>query len=425
MKKIFIALAMIASMQIAGAQVKSAADAQKAIDAAKAAAENPKKATKAATWMKLGDAYVAAYDAPAGNLWLNGTKQELAIVMGNEKPSSVEDVVVGGQQFTKEVYAAKDLYFNPAGQLSAIKVTKPVDPKALQKAVEAYAKAAELDPKSKAAESLASVNQKFVNEAYTEYVLGNFAAGSQLFEEAAKALKAVGQTDTLSIYNAGFLAQNAGDKERAKGFYQQCLGLGYYSDGELYAKLADVDPDNTKKYLEEGFSKFPESQSILIGLINYYMSSEESTDRLFELLDVAKKNEPDNASLYYVEGNIHTQLKDYEKAAAAYKRCAEVNPSYEFGYIGAGIMYYNLAVELQEQAQAELDDAKYMKLAADFEKTLKSCIEPFEKAFEVTKDEQIKLSVAEYLKNACYRFRDEDAKYQAAYDKYSAVVAGN
>ena len=60
MKKIFIALAMIASMQIAGAQVKSAADAQKAIDAAKAAAENPKKATKAATWMKLGDAYVAA-----------------------------------------------------------------------------------------------------------------------------------------------------------------------------------------------------------------------------------------------------------------------------------------------------------------------------------------------------------------------------
>ena len=155
------------------------------------------------------------------------------------------------------------------------------------------------------------------------------------------------------------------------------------------------------------------------------MSSEESTDRLFELLDVAKKNEPDNASLYYVEGNIHTQLKDYEKAAAAYKRCAEVHPSYEFGYLGAGIMSYNLAVELQEQAQAELDDAKYMKLAADFEKTLKSCIEPFEKAFEVTKDEQIKLSVAEYLKNACYRFRDEDAKYQAAYDKYSAVVAGN
>lgn len=426
MKKIFIALAMLASVQFADAQVKSSADALKAIDAAKAAADNPKKATKAATWMKLGDAYVAAYDMPAGNLWLNGTKQELAILMGGEKPSATEQVVVGGEQMTKEVYSLKNLYFNGNGQLSAIEVTKPVDPQALAKAVDAYSKAYQLDPKSKAASSLESINQKLINEAYTNYVLGKYAEGSRLFEQAAAAVTPVGITDSLSIYNAGFLAQTAGDNARAKTFYGKCLDLGYYSnEGDLFAKLADVDSDNTKSYLEEGFTKFPSSQSILIGLINYYMSSGESTDRLFELLDAAKRNEPSNASLYYVEGNIHTQLKEYDKAVAAYDKCAQVNPDYEYGYIGAGIMYYNLAVELQEQAQAELDDAKYMKLAADFENTLKNCIEPFEKAYNVTKDGQIKVSVAEYLKNACYRFRDADPKYQEAYDKYAAVVAGN
>ncbi|MBQ2549591.1 MAG: hypothetical protein II560_00070, partial [Bacteroidales bacterium] len=41
---------------------------------------------------------------------------------------------------------------------------------------------------------------------------------------------------------------------------------------------------------------YPSSQAILIGLINYYVSSNQDTDRLFSLLNDAKKNEPDNAS---------------------------------------------------------------------------------------------------------------------------------
>ena len=167
------------------------------------------------------------------------------------------------------------------------------------------------------------------------------------------------------------------------------------------------------------FQKFPQSQSILIGLINYYLKSNESTDRLFELLDKAKENEPNNASLYYVEGNIRAQLGDREKAVAAYEKCAEINPEYDFGFIGEGTMYYNLAIELQTKAQEELDDAKYMELVKEFEAALKSCIAPFEKAFEITKDDGVKVGVSEYLKNAYYRFRDESAEYQAGYDKYS------
>ncbi len=74
------------------------------------------------------------------------------------------------------------------------------------------------------------------------------------------------------------------------------------------------------------FTEFPQSQSILIGLINYYLKSNESTDRLFELLDKAKANEPNNASLFYVEGNIRSQLGDTENAVKAYRKCAEINP---------------------------------------------------------------------------------------------------
>lgn len=426
MKKILLALAVLASMQVANAQVKSAADAKKAVEAAEAAASNEKKAVKTATWLKLGQEYVKAYDAPTGNIIPGSSKTELALMMGSEKPVSTEAVEIQGTPYTKEVYADKNLYFNANGQLAVIEVTKPVYADALEKAIAAYQKAYELDASHAKNKDIAAafdlIGQKYNTEAYNKYTLGDLASASKYFEKAAEveALAPLSKIDTTSIYNAGFTAWATKDMSKAKELFEKCYNLGYYYEGgEVFAKLADVDTLNTKKYLEEGFEKFPQSQSILIGLINYYLKSNESTDRLFELLDKAKANEPNNASLYYVEGNIRSQLGDTENAVKAYRKCAEINPEYEYGFIGEGTMYYNKAIEVQTKAQDELDDTKYMALVKEFEEDLKACIPAFEKAFEVTKSEQVKAGVAEYLKNAYYRFRDEGADYMAGYEKYS------
>lgn len=426
MKKILLALAVLASMQVANAQVKSAADAKKAVEAAEAAASNEKKAVKTATWLKLGQEYVKAYDAPTGNIIPGSSKTELALMMGSEKPVSTEAVEIQGTPYTKEVYADKNLYFNANGQLAVIEVTKPVYADALEKAIAAYQKAYELDASHAKSKDIAAafdlIGQKYNTEAYNKYTLGDLASASKYFEKAAEveALAPLSKIDTTSIYNAGFTAWATKDMSKAKELFEKCYNLGYYYEGgEVFAKLADVDTLNTKKYLEEGFEKFPQSQSILIGLINYYLKSNESTDRLFELLDKAKANEPNNASLFYVEGNIRSQLGDTENAVKAYRKCAEINPEYEYGFIGEGTMYYNKAIEVQTKAQDELDDTKYMALVKEFEEDLKACIPAFEKAFEVTKSEQVKAGVAEYLKNAYYRFRDEGADYMAGYEKYS------
>ena len=350
--------------------------------------------------------------------------------MGGEKPVSTESVNLGGEPMMKEVYADKNLYFNQNGQLAVIEVTKPVftDIDPLAKAVEAYGKAFELDVKKAKSKDIAAayeaIGQKYTNEAYTKYTFGDPAKASELFEKAVnvEALAPLSKLDTSAVYNAGFTAWQANDFARAKDFFKKCYDAGYYYEGgEVFAKLAEVDAPNAKGYLEEGFTKFPESQSILIGLINYYLKNNEDPDKLFELLDKAKANEPNNASLYYVEGNIRSQLGDIDGAVKAYRKCAEINPEYEYGYIGEGTMYYNKAIEVQTKAQEELDDAKYMLLVKEFEDDLKACIAPFEKAFAVTKDNSIKVGVAEYLKNAYYRFREESPEYQAGYDKYSKI----
>lgn len=430
MKKILLALAVLTSVQVANAQVKSAADVKKAVEAAEAAASNEKKAIKPATWIKLGQEYVKAYEAPTGNIIPGANKTELVLMMGSDKAKSTEMVTIGGEQYEKDVYADKNLYFNGNGQLAIIEVTKPIYTDALEKATAAYQQAYKIDEKQTKVKDIADafniIGDKYTSEAYNKYTFGDIAAASKLFEKAAdvKALAPLSKIDTSAIYNAGFTAWASKDNARAKELFEKCYNLGYYYDGgEVFAKLADVDTVNTRKYLEEGFEKFPQSQSILIGLINYYLKSGESTDRLFELLDKAKENEPNNASLYYVEGNIRAQLGDTDKAVVAYEKCAEINPEYEYGYIGEGTMFYNKAIEVQTKAQEELDDTKYMALVKEFEADLKACIAPFEKAFEVTKAENVKVGVAEYLKNAYYRFREESPENMAAYEKYSKITA--
>ena len=434
MKRILIALAVLLSVQVTDAQTKSPEAARKAVESAEAAAKDAKKATKVATWTKLASAYMDAYNAPAGNAWLGASKQELQLLMGNDKPLATETVELSGDQLVKETYSNKEFYFSPAGQLVLINVTKPVVEDALGGALEAYKKAYEVDVKQSKvkdiAAGLSTIAQKYLDEGMNSYTFGDLVKASQLFEKAAEASATapLSKVDSTGIYNAAYTAWAVKDYERAKTFFEKCLDVNYYYEGgEVFAKLGDVytnlgDAKKGVEVLEQGFVKFPQSQSILIGLINYYMTSGENADRLFVLIDEAKKNEPDNASLYYVEGNIYKELKNTEKAIESYMKCADINPEYEYGFIGAGILYYELAIDIQEQASNELDDKKWMELNSQFEKVLKDAIDPFEKAYNVTKDNTLKVSIAEYLKNIYYRFSSTGDEYEKGYQKYNEVV---
>ena len=445
MKRILIALAVLLSVQAADAQVKNAGAALKAVDKAQEATQNEKKAAKPATWLKLAAAYVDAYNAPSGSAWIGAQKQELQLLMGGEKPISTESVVLGGEPCTKDVYPDKEFYFNQNGQLVLINVTRPVVENALEGALEAYQKAWAVDVKQSKAkeikEGLANISRKFLDEGMNSYMFEDYAAASQKFEKAAEASAAapLSQVDTTALYNAGFTAWMVKDYPRAKTFFEKCLAVNYfYEDGEVFAKLADVnknlgDNEGSVRVLEEGFAKFPQSQSILIGLINYYVESGSNTDRLFVLINEAKQNEPNNASLYYVEGNIYNELRLKEadpakaeellnKAVAAYDACAGIDPKYAFGHIGKGVMYYNIAIDLQEKASAELDDKKWMALTEQFENALMSALDPFEKAYAASTDNALKVNIAEYLKNIYYRFSTKGPEYEQGYNKYNTIV---
>lgn len=447
MKKIIIALALLAGVQIAGAQqqVKSLGAAKSAVESALAATQNAKKAANPATWLKLGQAYIDAFNAPQGNGWIGASENELNLLMSRDKVLGVREENVQGRPYTVKSYESSDYYFDQNGILSMIKVTKPVVENSLGLALDAYKQAYAVDAKAKKTSDIANgikdISEKLSNEAVNAYTFGNLEEASKLFEEAAdaSALAPFAQLDTNSLYNAGLTAwMLAGSKQgeeatpwyqRARKLFEKSLDKNYMGEnGEVYAKLSDIadklgDKALSKEYLQKGFATFPGSQSIIVGLINYYVNSGEDPNEIFKLLDLAKANEPNNASLYYVEGNIRKDLGDEAAALAAYDKCSEINPNYEYGYVGRGILLYNKAVDLQEKASNEMNDAKYQALMEEFEAALKGCVEPFEKAFEITKTDDVKTSIAQFLKNACFRFRT-DPEFQAKYDKYNAVANG-
>ena len=437
MKKILIALAVILAVQVADAQTKSVDAVKKSVESAEADAQNPKKNTKVATWLKLATSYVDAYNAPTGNVILNSPRMQIQMMLGQEKPSSSESVVIDGMNFKKEVYANKNLYFDETDVLRIVEVTKPVYEDALASALNAYVKAYEVDAKKSKEKDIKAgiqdIAQKYFNDGMNQYSLGDYKKAADLVAKAAAASETAPYSvvDTTALYNAGYIYWAVKDFDSAKTYFEKCLANDYYYDnGEVYAKLGDVyfnlgDKAKGVQTLETGFVKFPQSQSILIGLINYYLENGDNTDRLFELIAEAKKNEPNNVSLYYVEGNIHKQLGNREKAIAAYKECNVVDPNYDFGYHGLGAYYYDIAVEISEQAAQELDDAKYQALVKEYEQYLIDAIEPFEKAFEITQNPQVKLNCAEYLKQIYYRFSSVDDKYMQGYNKFNDYVKAN
>lgn len=439
-KLLFLAVALVMVATGANAQTKAVNDAVKAVNKAKTESENPKKAGASATWVKLANAYLECYDAPSNGLLAGSPKFQIDMVLKGQPALSTEQVEKGGKMLEAVTYVDKVLYFDETGALQAWVVTKNVIENTLQLAFEAASKAVELDAKNAQAKPLGEIfsglKQRHFDAAMFHNALGNYAESSVEFESAfnVAAHPFVGEVDSTLAYYTGVTATMAGDHKRAIKFYDYCQSINFEQNGEVAAALAEEhkalgDTVKCKEILTAGFAKFPTNQSILVALINVYRESNEDPAKVLEVLKVAQNNEPNNASLFYAEGDVYKNLGKLEEAIASFKKAGEIDANYIFAPYSEGATYYDLAIKIDEKAQAEMDDEKYLALKEQVDKALIDAIAPFERAFEIgakTPDfKDIQVVCAEYLKNIFFRFRDKDASYQEKYDKYNQFAAEN
>ena len=259
-----------------------------------------------------------------------------------------------GEDYEVVKYADKDLYYNADGKLTFWVVTNPVieGVDLLGEAFQAYKKAAELDTKgsnkSDIQEGLTFIANNHINEAMASYTLGDFTKASLGFEESFTAAShpALYVIDTTIVYYVGLTALMDKNFERAVTFFDKCHQMGYDSSGDTYANLAESykqtgDLEKSKELLSLGFTKYPDSQSILVALINIYLESNDDPNKVLAFIRRAQENEPDNPSLYYAEGNVLKGLGKFDEAIEMYGKSTQIDPGFFFGFFKMGQSYYD------------------------------------------------------------------------------------
>ncbi len=412
---------------------KKEADLLKYADKLEKSLENPKKSGTAEPWYKLSQAYYDIYNYPNADVYPGAQQFEIRLLTKGKTYTS-EERTAAGVTYNVDCYSDKDVYYDQNGVLQFWIVKKPLKDDALDKSLETLLRAFKLDNYSsktkKYVEAAEKIHTAYHNTGLYYYMADDKANAEKYFENAYKSTEndILNRVDTVAVYYTALMARDNGSADKALGLLQKDLDAGYAADGEVYAIMADLyrakgDMESYKTSLENGFAAFPQNQQILVGLINYNLTEGGGdTGKLFELIHTAQANEPGNASLYYVEGDINKKLGNKDAALELFNKSYEIDNSYIFGIVNIGIMYYDEALEYQDKANAEMDDTKYQALIEEVNNSLKKAIEPFEKSYSLAEgDPELQVAIAEYLKNIYFRFRTQSDEYQAAYDKYDQI----
>lgn len=285
----------------------------------------------------------------------------------------------------------------------------------LQKAFKNYKKAMELDDKDRINTDvdlmLAPLSIGFINKGINAFNEENYEKAFYAFQNALEVgeMPVFGDAvDTTIIYNAALAANNAGMYDEAVEYYNKAIEYNY-GGPELYIYLKNVhlareDSAQALETLKKGFEKYQDDNNIVIELVNYYLVSGNSKEAL-EYIDYAKKTDPSNASLYFAEGTLYEQMGEQEKARESYERAIEIDPTLFNAYYNLGVLFYNKAANMYEEAQDIKDNTEYAKAMEEANEVLAKAIPYMEEAKELNPDE---ISVLETLKTIYYRLKMEE-----------------
>ena len=296
-------------------------------------------------------------------------------------------------------------------------------------ALESYKKALELDEKDKYSKSvkikLTLLTNDLTNQAVSQYGEENFVGALKSFEQVLEVGEIPivkqdnpGAVDTAIIFNAGLVAYNSKNFEKAIKYYGEAAKHGY-NGARTYALISESymqmqDTMGALKAVQDGFEKYPTDNTVLTSMIDLYLKLDK-TEEAMKYLSMAIEQDPSNVTYYFAQGTLYERFGEEENAIKSYESAMEIDPTFFNAYYNLGALYYNNGVKQIEVANAvpASDNTKYeaelKKADVWFEKSL-----PYmEKCLEITPDDP---NTLESLKNLYYRMKQMD-KYNAILEK--------
>ena len=299
----------------------------------------------------------------------------------------------------------------------------------LGEAYAAYEKAIELDPKG-------SIKKRIITSmVYNSLAINLFTQGSAQFEakEFEGALKSfetqiaitesdkfAGAIDTGMYYNAGLAAVNSGKYEKAIGYFEKCAEMQYqgitpyYQIYESYLGMGDTT--KAESVLMNLTNVFPEDKTITLQLIDLYLKSSKN-DEALKYIEMAKKDDPNNYSLYYAAGIMFLNQNKFDEAITELTRSVEIKNDFYDNQYALGVAYINKAADMFLKANDIMDVKKYTAATDEANIVYAKALPYMERAYELKPDD---VYAMQSLKELYYRLRMTE-KYEAVKTKLDAL----
>lgn len=425
MKKLLLVLAAVGTLTVS-AQNKDVEALQKRLEKSDAALADAKKGSSASTWVDRANLMIDMANVYTSSL-IAGFPVEATIKAVGE-PTSKEELEVAGTKLVKYDYPTFFFFASPEGQVQFWSAKQEMLPDALYKAIEYLDKAKNLsdkDFKSKGIPVAQKLQNQFTQDGMSLYSQGRQLEASKLFTGANSAANLRGAIDTTMIYYAGITAFEGGDYPNALANFDKVVSLGEEKDGMIYYYISSSqekagDKVKAVETLEKAFAKYPNNQTIMSGLINIYMLTDQEPSKLIDLVKKAQSVDPQNASLFLVEGTIWDKLGDLTKAEEAFAKSIALNDQ-NFG------TFYNLAITrakagdalVEKAGKLDINDQKgYDDLIAQAVELYTKSIDAFEKAHALDATEK---STIEMLRTLYFQKRDDSPEMMAKYQHYDEI----
>jgi tetratricopeptide (TPR) repeat protein len=399
MKKLSFTIVFIMLINLAGkAQDPTAAQTnllnysamENKLNKSNADIQDPKKNIKAKTWVTRGILMTEIYNFHNQYLRKNMPQTEARLFF--KEPKEIKPYEDGSDVMEDFVYERITLTFRNK-VLDTWKETVKMFEKPLPEARMSFEKAISIDTEGKETKSikegLAALKLSYETEAVFAYNDKNYTEAYNNFAQILEINKfpiMENLQDTIIMYNTARAAYEMKDYTKAVQLFSEVKNLGL-KEPFLYVFLKNSylgmgDTLTAESTLNEGFTKYPDNESILIELINYYLVSQQS-DKALDFLNIARKSDPTNVSYIFAEGTIRDKMGNFEEAKSTYLNCLEIDPNFYNAAFNLGVLHYNKAVKMYDEIVNIADNQEYEKAKAEADDMFKAAIPYMEKAHEI------------------------------------------
>ncbi len=393
--------------------------------------QNAKKNIKAKTWTSRAQVMLDIYNVHNDILSRGMGPDRSRLLM--KEPKEIQTIQEGPNTVEIHVYDRVDLKF-VNGTLEGWTEKNRIYPDPLSEAQKSLDEAIKLNTDGKANADIKKValglKAAYQNEAIVKYEAEDFQASYENFSNILKLNELPimnNQIDTIIVYFTGRAAFENKDYGNASRLFEQTASYNY-NDPLLYVLrkqsfFAIGDTAKGVAAIEEGFNKYPEDQAIMIEMINYYLDTEQG-EKALVMIQKAKEGDPLNVSYSFTEGTLYDKMGRFEDAERAYKQCIEMKPDFYDAHYNLGVLFYNSAVRIYEEASNIADNKAFEQKQAEGDEILKKAIPYMEKVANMEPSSQsemdTKRAALETLRTVYYRLKMED-KRQEVINKLNSI----